>query len=659
MRLLFLITILLLTAVPVAAQTDTTLSYQGQLHDGSGPVTGTPNMEFRLFDSLTDGAQIGDEVILSAVPVTDGLFQVELDFGAAYGAGPRYLEVIVGGSTLAPRQRVAPAPLATHALNVETGAVGGAQIVDGSITAADVADGTFWSTSGDAAGSGDFIGTTNGTPLELRVNNRLVTRIFDGSDVNGIHNPNLIAGSELNVLDESGGSVHGATIAGGGGTRDLVFCGPDGDSPCVNTVANDFATVIGGRGNYATGGAATAMGEFTTASGRRSTAMGNFTFASGFSSTAMGLYSTASGASSTAMGNRTTASGDYSTAMGFASTASGYEATAMGQRTTASGSQSTAMGRTTTASGYASTAIGLDTTAGGGFSLAAGNRAIVRDAAGAGETDADGNCTTSFPDCGDEGTFVWADSQDADFTSTGPNQFLVRAAGGADFQLGSNGLKAFSESGSTSGAAVQAESTHADGIALVGRTKSSDATLVLNNRGSGSLIKAFTVGTRLLELENNGDLFISGFLQENSDRNAKEAIESIDNDHILRQVARLDITSWRYKDNPEHVRHIGPMAQDFHALFGFGKSETSLAGTDVRGVALAAIQALHDKNRTLETRLGGLETELEAQSREVADLKAENARLIDMAQNNRELEQRLATLEALLIDQQLAQKEGP
>jgi hypothetical protein len=32
---------------------------------------------------------------------------------------------------------------------------------------------------------------------------------------------------------------------------------------------------------------------------------------------------------------------------------------------------------------------------------------------------------------GDAGTFVWADSQDDNFVSTGSNQFLVRAAGGA------------------------------------------------------------------------------------------------------------------------------------------------------------------------------------------------------------------------------------
>jgi hypothetical protein len=47
-------------------------------------------------------------------------------------------------------------------------------------------------------------------------------------------------------------------------------------------------------------------------------------------------------------------------------------------------------------------------TAGGAYSLAAGRRAKARHA----------------------GAFVWADSTDADFASTGENQFLVRASGG-------------------------------------------------------------------------------------------------------------------------------------------------------------------------------------------------------------------------------------
>ncbi len=51
-------------------------------------------------------------------------------------------------------------------------------------------------------------------------------------------------------------------------------------------------------------------------------------------------------------------------------------------------------------------------------SFAAGRRAKVRAAAATGTVN------------GDEGTFVWSDSTIVDFTSTGPDQFLIRAAGG-------------------------------------------------------------------------------------------------------------------------------------------------------------------------------------------------------------------------------------
>ncbi len=38
------------------------------------------------------------------------------------------------------------------------------------------------------------------------------------------------------------------------------------------------------------------------------------------------------------------------------------------------------------------------------------------------------------------------------------------------------------------------------------------------------------------------------------------------------------------------VRHVGPMAQDFHAAFGLGDSDKSIGMQDIEGVALAAIQ---------------------------------------------------------------------
>lgn len=106
---------LVLLAATSGARADTTFSYQGQLIQAGTPHTGTPNLEFRLYDAETGGTLLGD-VLLPGVQVTDGLFQVELDFGDAFGGGPRWLEIRVDGLPLEPRQPIRATPVATYAL---------------------------------------------------------------------------------------------------------------------------------------------------------------------------------------------------------------------------------------------------------------------------------------------------------------------------------------------------------------------------------------------------------------------------------------------------------------------------------------------------------------------------------------------------------------
>jgi hypothetical protein len=79
-----------------------------------------------------------------------------------------------------------------------------------------------------------------------------------------------------------------------------------------------------------------------------------------------------------------------------------------GAGNTASGNSATAMGQFNTASGYAGTAMGYSTVAAGFGSQAGGTTAKANH----------------------DGTFVWADNNFSDFTSTAANQFLIRAAGG-------------------------------------------------------------------------------------------------------------------------------------------------------------------------------------------------------------------------------------
>ena len=111
-------------------------------------------------------------------------------------------------------------------------------------------------------------------------------------------------------------------------------------------------------------------------------------------------------------------------------------------------------------------------------------------------------------------------------------------------------------------------------------------------------------------LEADGDMTIDGTLTQNSDKNAKMAIVPVDTGEILEKVAALPVSSWVYKDDTDAATHIGPMAQDFYALFGTGASETGISSIDTSGVALAAIQALVAQNAALTARLETLEAQL-------------------------------------------------
>ena len=94
-----------------------------------------------------------------------------------------------------------------------------------------------------------------------------------------------------------------------------------------------------------------------------------------------------------------------------------------------------------------------------------------------------------------------------------------------------------------------------------------------------------------------------------SDRNRKKNIAPADTDAILKKVSELPIATWTYLNEPSDVRHLGPMAQDFHASFGLGNDDRTYHSVDAHGVALAAIQALEHVVKEQEQRIGRLERE--------------------------------------------------
>ncbi|MEU9458678.1 tail fiber domain-containing protein [Streptomyces sp. NPDC088394] len=75
---------------------------------------------------------------------------------------------------------------------------------------------------------------------------------------------------------------------------------------------------------------------------------------------------------------------------------------------------------------------------------------------------------------------------------------------------------------------------------------------------------------------------------------------------VLDTVATLPISTWRYLWEPEDVRHLGPMAQDWHAAFGFNRDDTTIPVVDGLGVALVCVQALHRRVEELTAEVDRL-----------------------------------------------------
>ena len=138
-------------------------------------------------------------------------------------------------------------------------------------------------------------------------------------------------------------------------------------------------------------------------------------------------------------------------------------------------------------------------------------------------------------------------------------------------------------------------------------------------------------GTETFFLQTNGNLKIAGTLTQNSDVHSKQGFAPVNGSDVLSKVMALPITTWSFKSDTPQVRHMGPMAQDFHSAFGLGEYDNALAPVDVDGVALAAIQEL---NRRLEAK----DAELQDLRQQVSELDAVKARL--------------AAIEALLTQQQ-------
>ncbi|MCP4658765.1 MAG: hypothetical protein GY856_25420 [bacterium] len=130
-RSIVVLVLMVLFVGGVAAQVpvDGTFTYQGQLLTAGSPANGSYDLDFGLYDDEVSGTLLGTVTKLGE-PVSDGIVNVELDFGTApFNGQKRWLEIAVrpagGGAfeTLTPRVPLTATPYATHALSANEAAM--------------------------------------------------------------------------------------------------------------------------------------------------------------------------------------------------------------------------------------------------------------------------------------------------------------------------------------------------------------------------------------------------------------------------------------------------------------------------------------------------------------------------------------------------------
>lgn len=126
------------------------------------------------------------------------------------------------------------------------------------------------------------------------------------------------------------------------------------------------------------------------------------------------------------------------------------------------------------------------------------------------------------------------------------------------------------------------------------------------NRYSTGANMALQVGTDATN-GNEAYLTAAGNWVNTSDANKKENFFPVRHEALMQQIKQLPVTQWKY--NGSEALHIGPMAQDFYALFGVGNDDKTISTVDAAGAVLAALQALIVEHNELKAALNKLQTQ--------------------------------------------------
>jgi len=628
-------------------------TYQGRLIKNGQPVSGTCDLSLSLWDSVSGGSFLNSNTF-NSIPISNGLFTVQLDYGASAFAGDaRWIETAVRCTgdanyiTLSPRTKLTATPYSIYALN-------------------------NWALNGNSGTNGSgFIGTTDNVGLVIGVNGTGALRIYPHQQ-----SPNLIGGYSGNTFSNT---LYGQTIAGGGSffyenrtMREYGTVGggrknhSDGYGSTIaggidNGATNDYGVVAGGLNNQATGSAAGIGGGFyNVAAGYVSYVGGgdlnwamtqNATLGGGYSNTITGGQLIA---------NNTIGGGVFNFNSGFAATiAGGHGNQATGEWTSMGGGGfNSASSRSATVSGGEyNVASGLRGTIGGGsYNAAVGSGSTIGGggyngtstfggnvARGTASTIGGGYGNTTSGDA-NYGTIGGGSSNQITATA-GTNLALATIGGGYNNKVtlggatiaggntntasgfdaavgGGNGNTASGSASTVPGGASNQAQGYASFAAGQQAIADSNGCFVFNDNTNAT--RSCFGPNRFVVRSSGGVWFFTssndstgvsvaaggGSWSNISDRNVKANFAAIDPRDVAAKVAAMPISTWNYQTQDASIRHIGPMAQDFAAAFSVGEDDKHISTIDADGVSLAAIQGLYQIMQEKDQRISQLESEV-------------------------------------------------
>jgi hypothetical protein len=599
-KLLLATSVTLATTYPnlsVLAQ-GTAFTYQGRLTDSGTAYTGTAEFQPTLWTAPSGGGVVASNSPTTViVNVTNGLFVLPLDFGSSFPGTARWLQLEVRTaigpfSTLNPRQPITPTPYAITAGNVLAGA-GLAGVYTNAVT--------LNNSSNTFVGSGAGLTGLNATQLNGSVALGALSNAWkvtgNAGTVPGTHFVGTIDSQPLELRVNS---------------QRVVRMEPDTNfdySPNIiaGYKSNNISSTLGGQ-TIAGGGGTNWFGPTAP-----------HTIAASFGTIGGGVGNVVYGSVGTIAGGErgTIGTNGYNSFIGSGA----YNVIEAGDGTIAGGRNNqiapSAFG-SMIPGGY-NNKVGTNAY----YSFAGGQQAVANHS----------------------GTFVWSDNAGGTFTSTGVNQFLVRAAGGVGIGTASPGAQLEVRTAAVSGNAIRFGYNSAGGsgnlIAGLSRVAiaTDDQVERLSIRQTGNVGIGLTGPNYLLHLvADSAGKPNGGSWANSSDARIKQNIQPMTK--ALERLKQLRGVTFEWRNPEDHANQEGPqagfVAQEVEKVFPKWVSE--IPGAE------------HDRALTPDGKIKSLTLPFEFDAVVVEAIKEQQSQIEARDKDIAALKERVGALEKLMLE---------